>query len=51
MRRPVFAIMLNLLVVLFGIVGYLRLAGARTAGRRSADRDRDDVVSGARARR
>ncbi|HAV62330.1 MAG TPA: acriflavin resistance protein, partial [Verrucomicrobiales bacterium] len=24
-RRPVFAIMLNLLIVLFGVVGYLRL--------------------------
>jgi multidrug efflux pump len=24
-RRPIFAIMLNLLIVLFGIVGYLRL--------------------------
>ena len=24
-RRPIFAIMLNLLIVLFGIVGFLRL--------------------------
>ncbi|MHB9008117.1 MAG: efflux RND transporter permease subunit, partial [Limisphaerales bacterium] len=24
-RRPIFAIMLNLLIVLFGVVGYLRL--------------------------
>ena len=46
-RRPVLASMISLALVLFGVIGYTRLAGARVPRRRSADRLGQTVLPGA----
>ena len=45
-KRPVFATVLSLALVLVGLVSYQRLTRTRISGNRSARRDRADDVSG-----